>query len=471
MPDARRRKVPTSEKNAADPGRRRTKSSQTSAFSNNKLRFYFLTALVFTTCLLGFYLNIFPLKKNYAHNTNILDNVLVSLGLEKFVHSVVIDAGSTGSRVLAYTFIETPGEKSLKLHKEYFKELKPGLSAFASIPSESTRNLKELLEQAKQQIPQENWAKTPLVMKATAGLRLLPEKKADAILNEAKKLFASSGFHVTDQSVSIMDGVDEGLFSWFTVNFLLDRLGDSPSKTVVALDLGGGSTQISFAPINTDSLTPSDSKYLHKIGAFHQDLNIYTHSYLGLGLNEGRKSVLQVGNANNSQILKSECINPLVNTKWKHGGKEYSVQGPEKPHYVQSKVEGEIFKDPVVDFNICKKIVEKVVGHIDKPSELNERDIYAFSYYYDRAAESGLIDFKTGGQVNVESFFSAAKSACSDVNVDQPFMCLDLTFISVLLKDGFGLSPNTKINLVKWVDGHEVSWALGAAFHTLQTGL
>lgn len=48
----------------------------------------------------------------------------------------MIDAGSTGSRVLAYTFIESPGEKSLKLHKEYFKELKPGLSAFASNPSE-----------------------------------------------------------------------------------------------------------------------------------------------------------------------------------------------------------------------------------------------------------------------------------------------------------------------------------------------
>ena len=75
--------------------------------------------------------------------------------------------------------------------------------------------------------------------------------------------------------------------------------------------------------------------------------------------------------------------------------------GPENPHYVQSKVEGEVFRDPVVDFSTCKKIVEKVVGHIDKPSELNERDIYAFSYYYDRAAESGLIDFKTGKQLIV----------------------------------------------------------------------
>lgn len=60
-------------------------------------------------------------------------------------------------------------------------------------------------------------------MKATAGLRLLPEKKADALLDETRKLFANSGFHVTEKSVSIMDGVDEGVFSWFTVNFLLGK--------------------------------------------------------------------------------------------------------------------------------------------------------------------------------------------------------------------------------------------------------
>lgn len=58
-------------------------------------------------------------------------------------------------------------------------------------------------------------------------------------------------------------------------------------------------------------------------------------------------------------------------------------------------------------------------------------------------------DLFTGGSVTVDQFFNAAKDACSDTNVDQPFMCLDLTFISVLLKDGFGLSPSSKINVSK----------------------
>jgi len=38
------------------------------------------------------------------HSTNLLDKVSVVLGLQEHAYTVVIDAGSTGSRVLAFTF-------------------------------------------------------------------------------------------------------------------------------------------------------------------------------------------------------------------------------------------------------------------------------------------------------------------------------------------------------------------------------
>lgn len=41
-----------------------------------------------------------------------------------------------------------------------------------------------LLEVAKDSIPQSHWKRTPVVLKATAGLRLLPEQKAQALLFE-----------------------------------------------------------------------------------------------------------------------------------------------------------------------------------------------------------------------------------------------------------------------------------------------
>lgn len=44
--------------------------------------------------------------------------------------------------------------------------------------------VQELLEVAKDSIPRSHWKRTPVVLKATAGLRLLPEQKAQALLFE-----------------------------------------------------------------------------------------------------------------------------------------------------------------------------------------------------------------------------------------------------------------------------------------------
>lgn len=41
---------------------------------------------------------------------------------------------------------------------------------------------------------------------------------------KVKQLFEQNQFYTTENSVGIMDGVDEGLFSWFTVNFLLGKI-------------------------------------------------------------------------------------------------------------------------------------------------------------------------------------------------------------------------------------------------------
>ncbi|PSN51699.1 Ectonucleoside triphosphate diphosphohydrolase 6 [Blattella germanica] len=241
-----------------------------------------------------------------------------------------------------------------------------------------------------------------------------------------------------------------------------DYFGGDSSQTVAALDLGGGSTQITFAPTDETTLQKTSPEFLHHISAFHHNITVYTRSYLGLGLMAARKEILSFGNPSNSKVLKSECINPLIKT-----------EGPEKPAYKEVKTDKN-FKDkhPIVRFDECLKIVSNYVNNkVDKVQELNKKTINAFSYYYDRATEYGLIDPFTGGVVLVRDFHTAANKTCDIPNTEQPFMCLDLTFISVLLQHGFGLSPDKPLHLKKQIDGHEISWALGAAFHILQNGL
>lgn len=82
-----------------------------------------------------------------------------------------------------------------------------------------------------------------------------------------------------------------------------------------------------------------------------------------------------------------------------------------------------------------------------KPITLKQSQISAFSYYFERAIETGLIDPFDGGEIEVSAFQEKAMEICKIPNTDQPFMCLDVTYISVLLEHGFGLKPRTKLKV------------------------
>lgn len=60
---------------------------------------------------------------------------------------------------------------------------------------------------------------------------------------------------------------------------------------------------------------------------------------------------------------------------------------------------------PLVNFAKCSKIIENYIHNISSkrrpPDELPLKAIFAFSYYYDKASQAGLIDFYKGGQVKV----------------------------------------------------------------------
>ncbi|OXU25842.1 hypothetical protein TSAR_010548 [Trichomalopsis sarcophagae] len=428
-----------------------------------------------------------------------IDNLAISLNLHKPFYVVIIDAGSTASRVIAFTFHVSVVNGQLILDDELFYETKPGLSSYAKNPKDVKQSLDILLQKAKGKIPQSEWSRTPLSMRATAGLRLLPGHRAQDILEECKKVFNNSGFKVSDDSVAIMEGSDEGIFAWFTANFLLERFPKSGSSseyatnTVAALDLGGGSTQVTYAITPTMMEKQAEElaaheKNLYNINAFDRNISVFTQSFLGMGLMAARKEILMhadnykndskkpdlTASSSGSIELRAECINPIISgVEWNYGGKNYLVKGPLNGSHKIIKTQNFAGTDedrPIVRFSTCLDIIKKVVNAAiphDLPN-LEEHEMYAFSYYFERATEVGLIDPFAGGVITIESLYKAALETCEYPNTDQPFMCLDLSFIYTLLHDGFGLDTNTKIFLRKKVNGHEMSWALGAAFNVLQ---
>lgn len=175
---------------------------------------------------------------------------------------------------------------------ETFKALQPGLSAYADDIEKGTPIIQELLDVAKQDIPCDFWKATPLVLKATAGLRLLPGEKAQNLLQKVKEVFKASPFLVGDDCVSIMNGTDEGISAWITVNFLIGSLKTAGSNSVGMLDLGGGSTQITFLPRVQGTLQTSPPGYLTSLQIFNRTYKLYSYSYLGLGLMSARLAIL-----------------------------------------------------------------------------------------------------------------------------------------------------------------------------------
>eukprot|EP00955_Chlamydomonas_euryale_P098157 365126-Chlamydomonas_euryale.AAC.5 len=76
-------------------------------------------------------------------------------GGTSYRYAVVLDAGSTGSRVHVFKFEEGGRAGSLTLLSDTFEQLKPGLSSFADSPREAADSLKPLLATAVSTVPKE----------------------------------------------------------------------------------------------------------------------------------------------------------------------------------------------------------------------------------------------------------------------------------------------------------------------------
>uniref|UniRef100_A0AAY4BXS6 nucleoside diphosphate phosphatase n=1 Tax=Denticeps clupeoides TaxID=299321 RepID=A0AAY4BXS6_9TELE len=349
-----------------------------------------------------------------------VEGVLPSLArpanASRIFHGIVFDAGSTGTRIHVYTFIQKDPAELPLLEKETFQSVKPGLSAYADTPETAGETVRQLLRVAKKAVPHVEWERTPVVLRATAGLRLLPPKKAQALLDEVEVAFEESPFFVPDNSVHIMNGTDEGILAWVTVNFLTGQLQAKTKKTVGTLDLGGASTQITFLP-------KFKCDYLDRVFSF-------LFSYLGNGIKAARLTALGA-----------------LGLRFQPAGS--------------------------TGFTECYKEMLKVVkGVIHQPPELQDSNtFYAFSYYFDIAVEAGLIDERRGGMVKVQDYSIRAKEVCNKLSMylaTKPFLCMDITYITCLLKDGFGFKDETILKLTQKVNNVETSWALGAIFDYFQ---
>lgn len=156
-------------------------------------------------------------------------------------------------------------------------------------------------------------------------------------------------------------------------------------NTVAALDMGGGSTQVSFASKDPNS-TPSLVNYIRKISKEKESVNVFSNSYSKMGMDAARTQIVESGEAGENGTYVSECVNPMIKSaKFIFASKEYSVNG--KNNSLSTE------ESPIVDYNACVNLIkEKLVPLVKpKPITLNQKEIAAFSGFYWRTMLSGVV--------------------------------------------------------------------------------
>lgn len=438
-------------------------------------------------------------------------------------YGIVIDAGSSGSRIQIYKWQDTKAAllsaevevskspPNIVQEEGWTKKTSPGISTFGKKTEKLwDQHFKHLMKHAESIIPSEQHRDTPVFVLATAGMRLLKDSEQKKILKKTcSVLQKKTKFSIPDclENVQIIDGETEGIYGWLALNYLMGQFSDySPEKThdsIGFMDMGGASTQIAFVPSSAEEIKKHEEDLstvtLRNINGVTQEWKLFVQTWLGFGANESRKRYLNhlinlaVVNSDSKNVINDPCMPHGAEVDYKVNGEKYTVRG-------------------IGNYEVCLRTIYPLfLKNIPCPEEpclfngihgpkLNfEKDKFVgISEYWYTANDV----FQSGGEYNYHSFNEKVKEYCEsdwqDIlknskagkysNLDpERFLkdaCFKASWVLGILHEGFELprlgidtsgktSEKEQKNKEKIenihvpfksadsVDGKELSWTLG----------
>ncbi|XP_059083836.1 ectonucleoside triphosphate diphosphohydrolase 7-like isoform X2 [Tigriopus californicus] len=269
-----------------------------------------------------------------------------SNGSTELHYSVVIDAGSSGSRAYLYTWPTHSGNPNelLKLTpltgengKPIYKKVTPGLSSLREKPYEALLYITPLLEFALEHIPPEKVRETPLYILATTGMRMLSSKEQDDILTHLREgILQKYQFLFPEGNLEIITGKQEGIYQWLAINYVLGKFRHSETpqvissvresgedglilrpRTVGAIDMGGASMQIAMeitSALQLEGLSEQEKNQVVEINLGCKDhdvehtYRVFVTTFLGYGANEAmarhRRNLILSQIVSNTSIIQ-----------------------------------------------------------------------------------------------------------------------------------------------------------------------
>jgi len=292
------------------------------------------------------------------------------------MHGMMIDAGSSGSRMHIYEFqprilegkreiaqavsgrkLSYPGTVS-----RWTDRLHPGIATFASLPDDQlfdviANYLQPLIGFAETVLHSKNdtFSEYPVYLKGTAGLRTLDAHNRSRVLNACRAFFRNethNKFMFEKEFARVISGEEEAVYGWTGVNFALGSLLASsegsgtvmdPGKTYGTLEIGGASAQIAFYRSNEDIMS---NLFKLQIGQ-GKHWNIYAHSFLYYGVNEAWNRMGALLSTGESSKVISPPYNPCL-----AGGSEIDFES--KIYFVDGR---ESFKNDELGNSLSYNVV------------------------------------------------------------------------------------------------------------------
>ncbi|KAJ9563782.1 hypothetical protein OSB04_008942 [Centaurea solstitialis] len=403
-------------------------------------------------------------------------------------YRIVIDGGSTGSRIHVFRYVVKDGGPVFDFGGERglgSMRVSPGLSAFADDPRGAADSVMEMLEFARGRVPEEKWGETEVRLMATAGLRMLDLSVQDRILEACRSVLRTSGFAFRNDWASVISGSDEGVYAWVVANYALGTLGGDPQETTGIIELGGASAQVTF--FSSAAIPPEFSQTV-KFG--NVTYSLYSHSLLEFGQNVAfdlfRGSKFAKG-SNPVYVATESLLDPCSPKGYKHN----SMIGNLTPNSFVDMNE----QSPVLlangNFSECRSaaltLLQKgkedcaydqcYIGSTFMPKLegkfLATENFFHTSKFFGLSPRTFLSELEVAGKRFCEDDWSKLKGKYPTYkDEDLHRYCFSSAYIVAFLHDSLGIAFNDKrIRYANQVSDIPLDWALGAFISQIMSEL
>uniref|UniRef100_UPI0037E83759 ectonucleoside triphosphate diphosphohydrolase 7-like n=1 Tax=Semicossyphus pulcher TaxID=241346 RepID=UPI0037E83759 len=439
-------------------------------------------------------------------------------------YGIVVDCGSSGSRVFVYYWPPHNGNPHSLLdirqmkdrdRKPVVKKIKPGISTLAKTPTQASDYLHPLLSFAAAHVPKNKHKETLLYILCTAGMRLLPEsQQADILEDLITDVPLEFDFLFSRSHAEVISGKQEGVYAWIGINFVLGRFDHadeedatvevttgsqnqrpiSRRRTVGIMDMGGASLQIAYEVPSAITFSSPQEEEAGKsvLAEFNLGCDVehtqhvyrvYVTTFLGFGGNMARQRYEDqlVNNtlAKNRFLTTQMGLNedkPYMDPCLPAGLSDTLVR---ENHTLHLRGQG--------DWTHCQEAVRPFLGlHngtmspggvYQAPINFSNSEFYGFSEFF-YCTEDVL---RLGGQYDSEKYSQAAMEYCSTKwstlkqRLDSKlfsqqadmgrlkYQCFKSAWMYEVLHSGFRFPTDYQsLKTAQLVYDKEVQWTLGA---------